>query len=607
MRPITMFRQKPYEDIFMLLSKNFRKYYVKYGLYFLLGIAVLIAVDWFQLDIPKLVGGIIDTLKTADPDTQMIEQSIITIGLIAAGITLGRFIWRYTIFGASRRIEFELRNVMFNHATKLSQSFYSQEKVGGLMTYFINDLEAVRMSFGPGILMLIDGLMLGGFALYRMANLNLNLTIYATIPMVGLTIALVIIRKRITKRFKERQESVEKLSDFTQENFSGITVIKAFVRELKEAMLFRNRNLDLYDKNIGFMKFIIIVNIAISTAINLVILVIIVLGSLLVIRHEEVGLTSGQLTEYLGYFFTLIWPTMALSQFVNIQSQAKASADRIEKFLNHPLDVNDLPDAKDISNLRGSLKVTNLTFTYPDGDSPVLKDVSFEIKRGEMVGILGRTGSGKSSLVDLFLRIYNLEKNMIYLDGHDLMDLSIHSVRHTMGYVPQDNFLFSDTITNNIGFSIEQPKEDDVIESAKLADVYENIIDFKEGFNTILGERGVTVSGGQKQRISIARALTKNPEILILDDSVSAVDTKTEEAIIKNLHQIRKGKTTIFIAHRISTVKRMDKIILLDQGEVVAIGSHHELLKTSPLYQDMVKRQTLETIVQGGDIIHEGL
>ncbi|MDY0294783.1 MAG: ABC transporter ATP-binding protein [Acholeplasmataceae bacterium] len=591
----------------MLLSKNFRKYYVKYGLYFLLGIAVLIAVDWFQLDIPKLVGGIIDTLKTADPDTQMIEQSIITIGLIAAGITLGRFIWRYTIFGASRRIEFELRNVMFNHATKLSQSFYSQEKVGGLMTYFINDLEAVRMSFGPGILMLIDGLMLGGFALYRMANLNLNLTIYATIPMVGLTIALVIIRKRITKRFKERQESVEKLSDFTQENFSGITVIKAFVRELKEAMLFRNRNLDLYDKNIGFMKFIIIVNIAISTAINLVILVIIVLGSLLVIRHEEVGLTSGQLTEYLGYFFTLIWPTMALSQFVNIQSQAKASADRIEKFLNHPLDVNDLPDAKDISNLRGSLKVTNLTFTYPDGDSPVLKDVSFEIKRGEMVGILGRTGSGKSSLVDLFLRIYNLEKNMIYLDGHDLMDLSIHSVRHTMGYVPQDNFLFSDTITNNIGFSIEQPKEDDVIESAKLADVYENIIDFKEGFNTILGERGVTVSGGQKQRISIARALTKNPEILILDDSVSAVDTKTEEAIIKNLHQIRKGKTTIFIAHRISTVKRMDKIILLDQGEVVAIGSHHELLKTSPLYQDMVKRQTLETIVQGGDIIHEGL
>jgi ATP-binding cassette subfamily B protein len=590
----------------MLLSKHFRKYYLTYGLYFILGIAVLIAVDWIQLDIPKYVGGIIDTLKSTNPDVDMIEQSIIWIGVIAIGITIGRFIWRYTIFGASRRIEYELRNVMFTHATKLSQSFYSQEKVGGLMTYFINDLEAVRMSFGPGILMLIDGLMLGAFALYRMANLNLNLTLYAALPMVGLTVALVVIRKRITARFKERQQSVEQLSDFTQENFSGITVIKAFVRELKEAMLFKNRNLDLYDKNIGFMKFIIIVNIAINSAINIVILLIVVLGSLLVIRHEDAGLTSGQLTEYLGYFFTLIWPTMALSQFVNIQSQAKASAERIEKFLNHPLDVSDLEDAQNISNLRGALSVKGLTFTYPDGESPVLKNVSFDIKKGEMVGILGRTGSGKSSLVDLFLRIYNLDKNMIFLDGHDIMDLSIKSVRETMGYVPQDNFLFSDTITNNIGFSIDEPSEDDVTESAKLADVFENIVEFKEGFNTILGERGVTVSGGQKQRISIARALTKNPEILILDDSVSAVDTKTEEAIIKNLHRIRKGRTTIFIAHRISTVKRMDKIILLDQGEVVAIGSHQELLKTSPLYQDMVKRQTLETIVQGGDI-HEGL
>ena len=590
----------------MLLSKHFRKYYLKYGLYFLVGIAVLIAVDWLQLDIPKLVGGIIDTLKQTNPDVDQIESSIIRIGILAASITLGRFLWRYTIFGASRRIEYELRNVMFGHATKLSQSFYSQEKVGGLMTYFINDLEAIRMSFGPGILMLIDGMMLGGFALYRMAALNLRLTIYAAIPMTILTVALVFIRKTITKHFKERQESVEKLSDFTQENFSGITVIKAFVREMKEAMLFKIRNLDLYDKNIKFMKYIIIINIALGIALNLVILVIIVLGSLLVINHEEAGLTAGQLTEYLGYFFTLIWPTMALSQFINIQSQAKASAERITKFLDHPLDVSDAPEAMDVENLKGELKVEHLTFQYPDGDSPVLKDVSFEIKAGEMVGILGRTGSGKSSLVDLFLRIYNLEPGMIYLDGHDIMKLSIKSVRQTMGYVPQDNFLFSDTIINNIGFAMDQPTEQDVTEPAKLSDVYENIMEFKEQFNTILGERGVTVSGGQKQRISIARALAKDPEILILDDSVSAVDTKTEEAIIKNLHRIRKGRTTIFIAHRISTVKRLDKIILLDQGQVVAIGSHKELMKTSPLYQDMVKRQTLENLVQGG-VVNEGL
>ncbi len=590
----------------MLLGKHFRRYYAKYALYFIVGVFVLIAVDWIQLDIPKLVGGIIDTLKSTTPDRTLIEQSILRIGVLALFITLGRFLWRYTIFGASRRIEYELRNVMFSHATKLSQSFYSQEKVGGLMTYFINDLEAIRMSFGPGVLMLVDGLMLGGFALYRMFNLNTRLTLYAVIPMVFMTIALVFIRKTISKRFKERQDSFERLSDFTQENFSGITVIKAFVREVKEAILFNDRNMDLYDKNIRFMKYIIIVNILIGIALNIVILVIIVLGSLSVVNGTATDLTSGQLTEYLSYFFTLIWPTMALSQFINIQSQAKASATRLEKFLNHPLDVKDSEDAYDVSNLKGTLKVEHLTFKYPDGDQPVLHDVSFEIKQGEMVGILGRTGSGKSSLVDLFLRTYNLQPGMIFLDGHDIMRLSIKSVRQTMGYVPQDNFLFSDTITNNIGFALDQPKLDDVIESAKLSDVYENIIEFKDQFDTILGERGVTVSGGQKQRISIARALTKDPEILILDDSVSAVDTKTEEAIIKNLHRIRKGRTTIFIAHRISTVKKMDKIILLDQGKVVAIGNHTTLMKTSPLYQDMVKRQTLENLVEGG-ANHEGL
>jgi ATP-binding cassette, subfamily B, multidrug efflux pump len=326
----------------------------------------------------------------------------------------------------------------------------------------------------------------------------------------------------------------------------------------------------------------------------------------MVLNVESTGFTAGQLTEYLSYFFALIWPTMALSQFMQIFGQAKASAVRIEKFLDSEIEVKDAEGALQIDDLKGSIQVKNLTFQYPDGDRPVLKNVSFEIKKGEMVGILGRTGSGKSSLVDLLLRIYNLEENQVFIDGNDIMKLSIESVRNAMGYVPQDNFLFSDTITANIGFSFNELDEEKIKESAKLADVYDNVMEFKEQFNTILGERGVTVSGGQKQRISIARALAKNPEILILDDSVSAVDTKTEEAIIKNLHRIRKGKTTIFIAHRISTVKKMDKIILLNQGEVSAIGSHAELMKTSPLYQDMVKRQTLENLVQGG-ANHEGL
>jgi len=590
----------------MLFGKHFRKYYLKYALYFIVGIAVLIYVDWIQLDIPKLVGGIIDTLKSASPDTKAINDSILQIAILAGMITFGRFLWRYTIFGASRRIEYNLRNAMFVHATKLSQSYYGQEKVGGLMAYFINDLEAVRQVYGPGILTLTDGLMLGGFALYRMASLNSRLTLYAAIPMLILGVMLVFIRKSISSIFKKRQESFEKLSDFTQENFSGISVIKAFVREKKEAIYFNQRNGDLYDKNMVFVKFIISVNIAISLALNLIILLIIMYGSFLVLRTDGTGLTTGQLTEYISYFFTLIWPVMALSRFIQIQSQAKASATRIDKFLNTEVEINDKEDALDIDNLKGSISVKNLTFKYPDGEEPVLKDVSFDIKAGEMVGILGRTGSGKSSLVDLFLRIYNLDENSVFVGDHDIMKLTLRSVRQTIGYVPQDNFLFSDTITNNIGFAYENPDEEEIKEAARLADVYENVMEFKEQFNTILGERGVTVSGGQKQRISIARALAKNPEILILDDSVSAVDTKTEDAIINNLHKIRKGKTTIFIAHRISTVKKMDKIILLDQGRISAVGSHATLMKTSELYRDMVKRQTLENLVQGG-ANHEGL
>lgn len=586
----------------MLFGRHFGKYYIKYLFYFLIGIIVLVAVNWYQLEIPMYVGLIIDHIKLESIDSNYVDNMIFNIILIAIGLTLGRFIWRYTIFGASRKIEFDLRNTMFAHSTKLSQSFYSHEKVGGLMAHFINDLEAVRMSFGPGILMLVDGVVLGGFSIYRMAILDIKMTLYAALPMVILTAVLVVIRKKITLKFKERQAAVEKLSDFTQENFSGVTVIKAFVRELKEALLFKKHNMSLYQTNINFVKFLIVIDIVIGLALNFVILLIVVLGSLLVINVDQTGFTIGQLTQYIAYFFTLIWPTMALSQFINIQAQAKASAQRIGKLLDTPVEVKNRENAVEINDLVGSISVKNLTFQYPDGDQPVLKNVSFDIKRGEMVGILGRTGSGKSSLVDLFLRIYNLEPNQMFIGGYDIMDLKVESVRNAIAYVPQDNFLFSDSITNNIGFSMEEPDMDQITESAKLADVYDNIMGFQEGFETILGERGVTVSGGQKQRISIARALAKNPEILILDDSVSAVDTKTEEAIIKNLHRIRKGRTTIFIAHRISTVKKMDKIILLHQGEVVAIGSHNELLKTSPMYKDMVRRQQLENLVSGGEV-----
>ncbi len=584
----------------MLFRKHFKKFYLRYFIFFLIGIAVLVTIDYLQLNIPMYIGGIIDSLKLDVPDTLYITNAIKSIAILSAIIMVGRFLWRYTVFGASRRIESDLRNEMFEHATKLSQSFYNQEKVGGLMTYFINDLEAVRQSYGRGILMLVDGLALGSIALYHMASMNSRLTIIAAIPMAILTVLMVFIRKVLHKKFKERQEAFEDLSDFTQENFSGIRVIKAFVREIKEYMFFQKKNEAFYDKQIKFVKSMVFINIMIGLALNFVILFIVVFGSYLVIDANNVGFTAGDLSAYIAYFLSLIWPVMALSQFVAIQGQATASAERLGKFLDTEVEIKDGQDLDDVTSLNSSIEARNLTFKYPDGEENVLNGISFKIKAGEMVGILGRTGSGKSSLVDLLLRIYNIEENQLYIGGHDIMKLPLKQVRHTIGYVPQDNFLFSTTIKENIGFSHDELYLEEVEKAAKLSDVYENIVEFTDGFDTVLGERGVTVSGGQKQRISIARALAKNPEILILDDSVSAVDTKTEDAIIKNLHKVRKGKTTIFIAHRISTVKKMDKIILLEDGKVVAVGNHKELLETSPLYSDMVKRQQLETLVEGG-------
>ncbi len=590
----------------MLFGKHFFKYYLKYWIYFLSGILILITVDWFQLDIPKIIGELVDDLRLGSTDTKSMYRSIGRIAVLALGITIGRFIWRYTIFGASRKIESDIRYEMFVHATKLPQQYYSQKKVGGLMAHFINDLQALRMVYGPGILMLADGLALGTLAIYRMANLNGTMTLFAGIPMFILMIAMILIMQRVRLLFKLRQESFEDLSDFTQENFSGITVIKAFVREIKESMLFQRKNRDLYDKTMKFVKYLIFIEIAISIAINLVVLLILFYGSYLVLRTDATGLTPGQLTEYIAYFFMLIWPTMAIARFLGIHSQAKASATRIAKMLDEDIIVEDHPDVLRNVDLTGKIEVRNLTFKYPDGESDVLKDVSFTIEKGEMVGILGRTGSGKSSLVDLLLRTYNLDCEQVFIDGIDIMKLPIKSVRDLIGYVPQDNFLFSDTIASNIGLSFERMHIEEVKRASKLADVYDNINEFKEKFDTILGERGVTVSGGQKQRISIARALAKDPEILILDDSVSAVDTETEDAIITNLSDVRRGKTTIFIAHRISTVKKMDKIILLEKGRLVAIGNHKELMKTSELYRSMVKRQELENIVEGGST-DEGL
>ncbi|NLB84752.1 MAG: ABC transporter ATP-binding protein [Acholeplasmataceae bacterium] len=592
----------------MILSKHFKKYYWIYAPLLIVGLLVLFVVDYVQLEIPANIGRIIThyefmfELPSYPSNAIIAELKWILIWMSIA--TVGRFLWRYLIFGTSRKIEQDIRNQMFLHATKLSSEFYSKEKVGGLMAYFINDVQAVRLAFGPGLLTLSDGIFLGGFALYRMFQVDVMMTVYAFIPLVAIAVMMYFLRSSMQAKFKRRQKSFEDMSDLVQESFSGLSVVKAYVKEAIEAVRFKKRTEDYYNTNLDFVKKHMTFHVSINISISVVILTIIGYGAHLIINGS---MNAGTLVTYISYFSTLIWPMMAFTRFLAINSQAQASAKRLEEFLDYPIDIND-DQAVPTEIIGSGIRVDNLTFAYPDDpETPVLSNISFEIKAGQRVGILGRTGSGKSTLVEILLRLYNIKNDTVFLDGHDIMTVPLDTVRDAIGYVPQDNFLFSDTIKNNIGFSYQVVGDEVVEQSAKLADVYTNVIEFKEGFNTILGERGVTVSGGQKQRISIARALAKDPKILILDDSVSAVDTKTEEAIINNLDRVRKGKTTIFIAHRISTVRHMDKIVLLDKGKLVGVGTHEELKETSQLYQELVRLQTLENLEAEGGVDNERL
>lgn len=579
----------------MIFGKHINKYYLKYSIPLILGVISLLIVDYYQIQIPNLLGTVLDDLKKGTVGSQGLTKFIETISIIVGIMVIGRIAWRLLVMGTSRRIEFDLREQLYVHSLKLDQPFYQTHKVGALMAYFSNDLDAVRMSFGRGALLLFDSLFLGILVITRMVNMNWQLTLVTTIPLFFLGITAFSIIKKMRLKFKLRQDAFEHMSDFTQESFSGIQVIKAFVKEATEAFKFKEINDDFYNKHMDFVKTMIWVNIVITVFINLTMMTIIGVGAYIAING---GLSSGQLFEFFALFGTLVWPVMALTQYANFRSQALASYKRISEFLDSK------PILKEGSlvaeNITGAITFKNLNFSYPDApDVQVLKNINLKINAGESIGILGRTGSGKSTFVDLLLRVYNVNPKTVYLDDYDMMDLTVKSTRKNIAYVPQDNFLYSTTIKDNIGFSEQDMSLDKIHEAAKLSDVYNNIVEFKEGFDTVLGERGVTVSGGQKQRISIARALAKDAPILILDDSVSAVDTNTEETILNNLKQIRKGKTTIVIAHRISTVRKLDRIVLLDKGFLVDVGTHQELMNRSPLYQDMVERQTLESQVTG--------
>ena len=585
----------------MIFGKHINRYYLRYGGWLLLGILSLLVIDVFQLKIPELYRMVINGMNNGTVEYQgatvpfdmtfLLDHICLPLIIIIVSMAFCRFLWRICFFGSAVKLETDLRNRMFDHAKDLSRQYYQVNKVGNMMSLFTNDLDTVQECFGSGVLMLFDALLLGGLALIKMFRMDPVLTLFSMIPMVFLMFAAMIVGKHMMKKWDRRQAAFSDLSDFSQESFSGIAVIKAFVKEGLELMAFRKINEKNEETNVDYTRTSVLLRICVTLFVESVICVILGYGGYLVWRG---AFDAGQLVEFISYFTSIVWPVMAVSELVEMSSRGKASLKRISELLDAPIDVYDREGVAELEGVKGKIEFKNLSFRYPDGEFDALTDVSFTINAGENVGLVGKTGAGKTTLVDLILRTYNVPDGTVFVDGHDVNDVTIRSVRAASAYVPQDNFLFSDTIASNIAFGVDNAPHDGIENAAKLSDVHGNIVDFQLGYDTVLGERGVTVSGGQKQRISIARALMKDAPILILDDSVSAVDTKTEKIILENLRTTRAGRTTILIAHRISTIERMDKILFLDDGRLLAVGTHEELYETCPDYRRMVDLQKLE-------------
>ena len=598
----------------MVFGKHVNKFYKKYFWYFFFGILFLIFVDVIQVFIPKLSGNIADnvidknlagTIFGIESNYANLIKDILLIFLIGIGMFIGRYCWRILIFGESVKVQADLRKDMFEKCEELSQRYYKANKTGAILSYFSNDLETIEEAFGFGIVQLVDGIFLLIISLIGMFLIDWVLTLILLIPLIILCVFAVTIDRVMEAKWGKRQKAFEDLSDFAQENFTGIRVIKAFVKERKELKQFSKVAKSNQDTNIEFAKTSAILDVVFEILIYFVFGLILLGGSYLVYLHiksggnPKVGISVGQLITFIGLADTIIWPVFALAGTINLIARAKASLKRISALLDEEIEIKDLDIITHV-DYQGKIEFKHFNFAYPDDpNNLILKDINLKINAGETVGIVGKIGSGKSTLVNMLFRLYNVNEGTLFIDDIDIMHLPIKEIRENIGYCPQDNFLFSDTIKNNIAFSNENIELSEVKEAAKFSSVDDNIEGFKDKYDTLIGEKGVSLSGGQKQRISISRAIIKDPKILILDDSVSAVDVKTEETILSNIKNIRKGKTTLIIASRVSTVQHLDKILVLRDGQVDAFGTHEECLVKSKIYARMVELQLLEKEMEG--------
>ncbi|UZQ51256.1 ABC transporter ATP-binding protein [Clostridium kluyveri] len=560
----------------------------KYKISYTTGVFFMILSSYIQSLFPKVLGKIIDILKINSFSKNLVITNILYILIIAAGGFLCTYIWRNLIISNSRRLECELRETFFVHLQKLTSEFYSKRKTGDLIAYAINDISAIRMTFGPAMSMSINGIVLCTASIYVMCTtINWHLTLITLIPVPFIIFFTLNIGKLIRMKFTDVQKSFASISDKVQENIYGIRVIKTYVQEEKEIENFEELNVRITKANLNMVKTSSLLSPAIEFCFSISFAINLIIGGRMVLDGK---ITLGDFVAFNTYLTMIINPIISIGRVINIYQRGMASLDRLNDILNTSSKIKD--NGKLVSlKIKGNIEFKNLDFYYPELNEKSLSGINIKIPKGHTLGIIGKTGSGKSTLVNLLLRIYNVEPQKIFIDGIDINNISLENLRSSFGYVPQDNFLFSSTIKNNITFFKDLYSYDDIKSSTENSCIQNSINSFKDKFNTILGEQGINLSGGQKQRVAIARAIIKDPAVLILDDSLSAVDTITEAEILDNLRNIRKGKTNIIIAHRISAIKKADEIIVLDNGSICERGTHSELLKERGIYYDIYREQ----------------
>ncbi|KHF40687.1 ABC transporter transmembrane domain-containing protein [Halalkalibacter okhensis] len=571
----------------------FKQEKVSYGL----GILVLALVSLLTLTPPLIVGIIVDHIVDVTLTTNILLMWIgvlLIVGVLTYGL---RFVWRIMIFGASIRLARLLRNQLYKHFTNMSHRFYQRHRTGDLMAHATNDIRAVQMTAGQGVLTLVDSLTMGGFVIVTMAaTISWKLTLICLIPMPFMAYLTSYYGTLLHKRFHLAQAAFSDLNDTVQESVTGVRVAKTFGQEEDEITRFKNKSKDVVDKNVAVAKIDALFDPTISLIVGISFFLAVVFGARFVIAEE---MTIGQLTSFTLYLGLLIWPMLAFGWLFNIVERGRASYDRISSLLAEKQDITD-EFAKSEKIATGDIHVAIEQFSYPGSNDYALQNIEISLKEGQTLGIVGKTGSGKSTIIRLLQREYDLENGKITIGGYKLNEYRLDDLKASFGNVPQDHFLFSATIADNVAFAKPSASITEIMNSCKLASIHDDIISFKEGYETVVGERGVTLSGGQKQRIAIARAILPDPNVLILDDSLSAVDAKTEEQILESLRVNRAKKTTIITAHRLSAIKHADVIIVLNEGRIIQRGNHHKLMKEDGWYRRMYEQQQLEELVEQG-------